>query len=210
MIARRGHHGGPLMIACLLVWSIVANASVSIRPAKACSPLAPGREHMGRTSARQQRSEVTGQAVPDEQTFQALLAPTERTELSRQSNIGKRMKLLLKFAAQRLDRIHQLALREEYGVISRISNEYKALITYAYSLIETISPKPNRRKSAYRDFDLEVRKQIRTLEQIERLIPLSQSGDVSDAIRTATRLRHNALNAFAGDRIFKSPSSKQH
>ncbi|HXF05580.1 MAG TPA: hypothetical protein VNM72_09200 [Blastocatellia bacterium] len=165
---------------------------------------------MESTISLRQGSEVTGQTAPDEQTVQALLAPSERAELSRQSNIGKRMKLLLKFAAQRLDLIRQHALREEYGEISRISHEYKVLVTYAYSLIETISPKPSRRKSAYRDFDLEVRKQIRTLEQIERLIPLSQSGDVSDAIRTATRLRHNALNAFAGDRIFKSPSSKQH
>lgn len=209
MITRRRQHSGRFLIVCLLAWSIVATSRLSVHPVRASCPLAPGCQPTGQPSMWRQQSDGARQTQSEGQILQALLTPTEHMEFSRQSNIGKRMKLLLKFATQRLERIRQLALREEYGEIARLGNEYKALITHAYSLIETISPKPSRRKSAYRDFDLELRKQIRALEQIERLIPLSQSGDITDAMRTATRLRHSALNAFAGDRIFKSPTSRQ-
>ena len=203
-------HSGHFVIVCILAWSIVAISRIWIHPVRASCPLVPGCQPTGPPSMWRQQSEGARQAQSEGQILRALLTPTEHMEFRRQSNIAKRMKLLLKFAAKRLERIHHLALREEYDEVAQLSNEYKALITSAYSLIETISPNPSRRKSAYRDFDLELRKQIRALEQIERLIPLSQSGDITDAMRTATRLRHNALNAFAGDRIFKSPTSKQH
>lgn len=191
---------------CILAWSYL------------CWPFGDPCAWASWSLARQQTSEQASarkeaegeyQAALDEQTVQALLTPKERADLSRQSNIGKRMKLLLNFAAQRLEQMLQSALREQYGEITRLSNDYKTLITYAFSLIETISSKPSPRKSAYRDFDIEIRKHLRTLDRIGRVIPLSQSADITDAVRTATRLRHNALNAFAGDRIFQ-PSAPKH
>ncbi len=208
MITGRSDGALRSVVRVVLMGTFVLAAARWGEPAHLFGPLNPTQEQPSQAGTARADSNRAPQEPPDQQTLRALLTPSEQTEYGRQSNIAKRMKLLLRFAARRLDATYEFALKEHYDPIARLTGEYQRLISSAFSLIEAISPKPSRRKSAYRDFDLELRKHIRTLERIERIIPLDQSADINAALKTATRLRHNALNAFAGDHIFKPPAAK--
>jgi len=141
--------------------------------------------------------------------IQALLTPEEQAQVKRQTNPSKQMKLFLKIAAQRLERMRQLTRSERYNEALQTASAYKALLSHALLIIGTMPGSSGRRKSAYKDFETDVRKQIRTLEAISRDVPPGRSREIEDVLRTVIALRYEALNAFAGEKIFP-PKSRPH
>ncbi len=130
-----------------------------------------------------------------------LLTPPEYAQFTREKNPAKQVRFLLKIGEKRLQEIKRLFEEERFeSALERLAS-YQALLEHAFSRIEMVPP-GGKRKNAYRDFDLHVRKHLRDLEALERAFPAGWVAEVERVRKTAVKLRFEALNAFAGEKIF--------
>ncbi|MCS6816309.1 MAG: DUF5667 domain-containing protein [Blastocatellia bacterium] len=152
---------------------------------------------------------VEGGAGPFRQgaDLSALLTPEERAQFARERNPAKQVRLLLKIAENRLRDAKRLTDQESFDSALSVLLAYQALLEHAFAQIETVPP-GGRRKGAYKDFDLHVRQHLKDLEPTVRAFPMSLASEAERVLKTATRLRFEALNAFAGERILTHPQPK--
>ena len=137
-----------------------------------------------------------------------LLTADEWKAVDRHGNQVKRVRELLKVAASRLERTHQLTAQEAFADATKLMEDYTTIISYTFAFIEDIPEKDRkRRRSAYKEFDLSVRKQIQALEGLRHSWPVGNTA-AEDALLTAERLRIMALNRFSGMEIIRVPEKR--
>ncbi|GEM_PF-1018098 len=153
------------------------------------------------------QAEEAARALPQGTDLSALLSAEEQAQLARERNPAKQVRLLLRIAEKRLQEAKRLTNQESFDPALSVLLAYQALLEHAFARIETVPP-GGRRKSAYKDFDLHVRRQLKDLEPMTRAFPLGLTAEAERVFKTATRLRFEALNAFAGERILTHPRPK--
>ncbi len=146
-------------------------------------------------------------AFPQAVDVSTLLTSEEQAQLARERDLAKQIRQLLKIAEKRLHEITRLADEEQFEILPPRLHAYQALLEHAFSQIEAIPP-GGKRKNAYKDFDLFVRRQLRNLEALLRVLPIGMAADAERVLKTATTLRFEALNAFAGEKILTHPRPK--
>jgi tetratricopeptide (TPR) repeat protein len=143
-----------------------------------------------------------------QEDIQTLLTADEWKVVNRHGNQVKRVRELLKVAANRLERARQLTTREAFTEATKLVEDYTAIISYTLTFIDNIPDKDRkRRRSAYKEFDLAVRKQIQSLEDLRHSWPVGNTV-AEEAVTTAQRLRIMALNGFSGAEIFRVPEKR--
>jgi hypothetical protein len=173
-------------LACLLKRSVIACAFVVLA------------QHVG----------AVQQPAAQAEDVRALLTQEELARLGRESNPAKQVKLLMTFAAKRLDVARQQAETEKYDEASESVRQYQAFVAHTYSRIEAIPGKPKNKRNPLKEFDLQARQHLRALDAVLRAFPVGRSSEIEEALRAVTRLRHEALNAFAGDKILNPTKPK--
>jgi len=139
----------------------------------------------------------------------ALLTSQEQAQLARERNPAAQVRLLLRIAENRLQEAKRLAAQESFEPALSVLLVYRAVLEHAFARIEAVPP-GGRRKNAYKDFDLHVRRHLKDLEPLTRAFPVGLAAEAERVLKTATRLRFEALNAFAGGRILTHPRPKSH
>lgn len=153
------------------------------------------------------QAEPIVRALPQTTDLLTLLTSEEQAQLAREKNPAKQVRLLLQIAEKRLQEAERLAAQERFNPALSVLLVYQAVLEHAFSRIETVPP-GGRRKSAYRDFDLHIRRQLKDLVPLTRAFPIGLAADAERVLKTVTRLRFEALNAFAGGRILTHPRLK--
>jgi hypothetical protein len=148
-------------------------------------------------------------ALPQAVDVSTLLTSEEQARLARERNPVKQIRQLLKIAEKRLHDITRLAREERFEAVPPKLQAYQALLEYTFSQIEGVPP-GGKRQNAYKDFDLFVRRQLKDLDALLRVLPIGMAADAERVLKTATTLRFEALNAFAGEKILTRPRSKSH
>jgi len=143
-------------------------------------------------------------AFPQAADLSALLTPEEQARLTRERNPAKQVRLLLGYAEKRLQESKRLAAQERFEPALALLHTYQTLLEDAFSRIEAVPP-GGKRKNAYKDFTLHLRRHLKNLEALTRALPIGLATDAERVLKTATRLRSEALNAFAGERILTLP-----
>mgnify|MGYP000218157937 CR=1 FL=1 len=146
-------------------------------------------------------------AFPQATDLTALLSAEENAQLAREKNPAAHVRLLLRIAEKRLQEARRLTDRESFESALSVLLAYQALLEHAFARIEMVPP-GGRRKNAYKDFDLHVRRQLKDLDPVMRAFPIGLAAEAERVLKTATRLRFEALNAFAGERILTHPRPK--
>jgi len=153
------------------------------------------------------QAEGVARTSPQGTDLSALLTAEEQTQLARERNPAKQVRLLLRIAEKRLQDAKRLTDQERFDSALSALLVYQTLLEHAFARIETVPP-GGRRKSAYKDFDLHLRRQLKDLEPVTRAFPIGLAAEAERVLKTATRLRFEALNAFAGERILTHPRPK--
>jgi len=135
------------------------------------------------------------------------LTTEEQAQLTRERDPAKQIRQLLKIAERRLKEIKRLADEEQFETVLPRLHAYQALLEHAFSQIEAVPP-GGKRKNAYKDFDLFVRRHLKDLETLPRVLPIGMAADAERVLKTVTTLRFEALNAFAGEKILTRPRPK--
>jgi tetratricopeptide (TPR) repeat protein len=143
-----------------------------------------------------------------QEDIQSRLTAEEWRKVNEQGNQVKRVRELLKVATNRLGRTRQLAAQGSFTEATRLMQDYTEIISHTLTFIDTIPKKDRkRRQSAYKEFDLRVREQIRTLRELRHEFPVGNTV-VEEALQTAERLRIMALNQFSGMEMIRVPNER--
>lgn len=142
------------------------------------------------------------------ETAEPNLTDQERATIQKETNPAKRARKLLDIAKGRLAQAQTLMPQEQYAEAGRLVQDYTAILSYTMALIDSLPRNDRKRqRSAYKDFDLRVRKQIPTLEELKRSALVDMPA-IETALSTAQRLRIVALNGFSGAEIMKVPEQR--
>ncbi len=140
-----------------------------------------------------------------EEKNQPALTDEEWREVNDEGNPVKRVRKLLEVAADRLSLIRTIITQEQFAEATILVETYTPIITYTMTFIDEMPEKERKKqRNAYKEFDLRIRKQIQTLEELRRTFPANNQA-IEDSLVTVRRLRIIALNRFSGDKIFKVP-----
>ncbi|MBI3950023.1 MAG: hypothetical protein HY314_06170 [Acidobacteria bacterium] len=143
-----------------------------------------------------------------EEAVKASLTDQEWALVDKEGNPVKRVRKLLDIAAYRLGQAQMFTAREQYSEASSLLESYTTIISYTMDLIDRLPENERKRqRSAYKEFDVQVRKQLQTLQELKRNLPVDNQA-IENALFTAQRLRIIALNRFSGAEIIKVPEEK--
>lgn len=144
------------------------------------------------------------QAVTEEEA-KAAMTDQEWLSVEKKGNPVKRVRKLLEIADGQLAQTRTLTAQEKFVEATTTIQNYTTIISYALHFIEGLPENQHKQqRSAYKEFDVRVRKQIPTLKELKHEFPVGNQV-VDDALFTAERLRIIALNRFSGAEIIKVP-----
>lgn len=146
-----------------------------------------------------------GQSRITEDEAKAVMTDQEWLLVNREKKPTKRVRKWLDVAADRLSRAQALIAQERYADAIPLIEHYTPLISSAIAFIDGL-PKEQRKqqRSAYKEFDVRVRRHIPLLMELRRDFP-TEHPTLERALLTAQRLRILALNGFSGAEIIKVP-----
>jgi hypothetical protein len=140
-----------------------------------------------------------------EAAVRAAVTDQEWFLVQKEGNPVKRVRRLLEIAMDRLRRAQPLASQEQYAEADMLVESYTTIISHAMAFIDDLPDSEHKRqRNAYKEFDLGMRKQIKTLQELTRSFPINHQA-IEAAVFTAQRLRIIALNRFSGVEIIKVP-----
>jgi hypothetical protein len=144
------------------------------------------------------------QTIPEEDA-KATMSAQEWASVNKESNPVKRTRRWLAIAANRLEEAQTLTAQDQFAEATTLVKKYTTIISYALQFIDRLSNGQRKaQRSAYKEFDVRVRDQIKALNELKRDLPVGNQA-IDEALFTAQRLRIIALNRFSGAEIIKVP-----
>jgi hypothetical protein len=131
----------------------------------------------------------------------------EQSALDRAGGGNDRVKAYVKLAEARLRSARDAVTRAEYAAAAEQVAAYEALIADAGEFTKSSVPK---RDKAHKTLEQALRVQLRLLEGVRRDTSAEYTDPVEQAIKTASRVRTQALDLLVGNGLFlSSPEEKK-
>ncbi|MEW6732389.1 MAG: hypothetical protein AB1489_13760 [Acidobacteriota bacterium] len=146
---------------------------------------------------------VTPTADVPEQALAALPQP-QQTAINKESKAPNRIKIVLKLAEKCLAEAQLLATNNPKQTLAAIDN-YQKLICYANLYLDTLSKNRREQRLLYKSFEIALREQIATLEELEHKMASSYADQLTDVLLYVRRCRIESLNTVFGNPILPLP-----
>jgi len=134
-----------------------------------------------------------------------MIVKEERDEIERNSDSGKRLRLIIDYAGAHLGRAEDHTGRENYEAASAEVGMYHALIENALEFLSTFKRDSNKTRDLYKRLELALRAHGPRLTAMRRTTPLEFAVWIKQVEDFARDGRTEALNSFYGHTVVREP-----
>lgn len=132
-----------------------------------------------------------------------MIVKQERTEIESTNDSKKRLKLIIQFAGDHLERAEQHTSRQNYEAASAEVGMYHALIENALQFLSTFKRDSNKTRDLYKRLELSLRADGPRLTAMRRVTPLDFAVWIKHVEDFARDGRTEALNSFYGHTVVR-------
>jgi len=134
-----------------------------------------------------------------------MIVKEERDEIERNSDSGKRLRLIIDYAGAHLGRAEDHTGRENYEAASAEVGMYHALIENALDFLSAFKRDSNKTRDLYKRLELALRAHGPRLTAMRRTTPLEFAVWIKQVEDFARDGRTEALNSFYGHTVVREP-----
>ena len=138
----------------------------------------------------------TGAKLPD------WLTPEEKRSIEKENGEKDRVEVLLKLCSTKLNSARIKLGEQQYEQTSTEIKNYGSLIVYMSTFIEGLQKKEKDKKKLYKMVELNLRRDLSTLEGMRFELPQKYADEVGDVYDRVRKVREVALGAVFGKDFF--------
>jgi len=138
-----------------------------------------------------------------------MIVKEERDEIERTDDSGKRLRLMIDYAAAHLGRAEDHTARENYEAASAEVGMYHALIENALAFLSSFKRDSNKTRDLYKRLEMELRAHGPRLTAMRRTTPLEFAVWIKQVEDFARDGRTEALNSFYGHTVVREPQKEK-
>ena len=135
------------------------------------------------------------------------ISSEERSQISREGDAKKRLRLSVELADARLRRAEELTAAQRYEAATDQLSSYQTILEEAFVFMRARTKIDNKTRDLYKYLELNMRAHAPRLEAVRRTTPAEYAVYVRSVFEFTREARTTALNSFYGDTVLKDPPS---
>ena len=138
-----------------------------------------------------------------------MIVKEERDAIEAESDAGKKLRLIIDYAAAHLTRAEEQTAHSNYEAASAEVGMYQALIENALQFLNTFKRDSNKTRDFYKRLELALRAHGPRLTSMRRITPLEFAVWIKEVEDFARNGRTEALNSFYGHTVVREPQKEK-